>query len=67
MTTIEEIERAIEQLPAEEFARLKAWIALRENQQWDRRLDEDAAAGKLDFLFNEAEQERETLRDWPPA
>ena len=30
-------------------------------------MDEDAAAGKLDFLFDEADKERATvtLRDWP--
>jgi hypothetical protein len=31
------------------------------------QIEEDAAAGKLDFLFEEAEQARliGTLRDWP--
>jgi hypothetical protein len=30
-------------------------------------MEEDAASGKLDFLFQEAERERAagTLRDWP--
>ena len=31
------------------------------------QMDEDAAAGKLDFLFDEADRERKAakLRDWP--
>ncbi len=41
-------------------------IALR-NEVWGRQIDEDAAAGRLDFLFEEAEAERRagTLREWP--
>ena len=34
---------------------------------WDRQMDADAAAGKLDFLVKEADAavESGTLRDWP--
>jgi hypothetical protein len=69
MSTVEEIERAIENLPAPEVARLTDWLVKRRNQQWDSQLDEDAAKGKLDFLFEDGDAERKTgkLRDWPPA
>jgi hypothetical protein len=32
-------------------------------------MDQNAAAGRLDFLFEEADAERTTgqLHDWPPA
>jgi len=34
---------------------------------WDRQMDADAAAGKLDFLVKEADAAIESgrLRDWP--
>ncbi len=36
-------------------------------ERWDAEVDRDAAAGKLDFLIAEAQQDREQgrLRDWP--
>jgi hypothetical protein len=41
----------------------------REQQQtyWDEQMDRDSAAGKLDFLFKEAEIEsaQGLLREWP--
>lgn len=69
MSTVEEIERAAEQLAPADFDRLVSWINRRHHEQWTRQMDRDAAAGKLDFLFEEAETERQSgqLRDWPPA
>ena len=69
MSTVEEIERAAEQLAPADFDRLVPWINRCHHEQWTRQMDRDAAAGKLDFLFEEAETERQAgqLRDWPPA
>lgn len=69
MSTVEEIERAAEQLAPADFGRLVSWINRRHHEQWTRQMDQDAAAGKLDSLFEEAEAERQCgqLRDWPPA
>jgi len=67
MSTTEEIEAAIRKLPEDEFCSLiDRLIALRE-QAWSNRIREDAAGGKLNFLFEEAEVERKagTLREWP--
>jgi hypothetical protein len=68
MSTVLEIEQAIEQLAPSERAKPAAWLARKEAQDWDAQMDTDAAAGKLDFLFEEAETERDSakLRDWPP-
>jgi hypothetical protein len=49
-----EIERAIEQLPPEELARLRAWFAEFDAAQWDREFEQDVAAGRLDALADEA-------------
>lgn len=54
MTTIQEIERAIEQLPSDQFAKLHDWIVEKDWQRWDAQIERDSAAGKLDFLVEEA-------------
>jgi hypothetical protein len=69
MDRVEEIEAAIEGLPPEEFRRIIQWLSEREQKQWDEQMDRDSSAGKLDFLFEEAEEEstKGFLREWPPA
>jgi len=68
MGRVEEIETAIDGLPPEEYRSIVEWFRAREEERWDRQLDADSAAGKLDFLFDEAENEsaRGQLREWPP-
>ncbi len=67
MSTVQEIETAIANLPREDFWKLTDRLIALRNEAWDRQIDEDAAAGRLDFLFEEAESERKTgaLREWP--
>lgn len=67
MRSVEEIEQAIENLPPDEFRKIAQWFREREQRQWDEQLDRDSAAGKLDFIFDEAESEGKDLREWPPA
>lgn len=69
MSSVEEIEHAIERLPAHDFCRLRAWLWQRDSRAWDQELSDDSAAGRLDFLFQEAAAEGDTgkLRDWPPV
>jgi hypothetical protein len=40
-----------------------------EKALWDQEIDRDSSAGKLDFLFEEAEREwaQGLLREWPPS
>ena len=42
-------------------------VAQRDQSQWDAQMDADSAAGRLDFLFEEADEETRTggLRQWP--
>jgi len=54
MSTAAEIERAIEQLPPEELARLRAWFAEFDAARWDRQFEDDAASGRLNKLADEA-------------
>ena len=56
MSKIDEIKVAISALPAEEFARLREWLAEIDSQRFDERIERDAAAGKLDELMAKAKQ-----------
>lgn len=68
MKTVEEIEQEIQELPPSGVARLSAWLMEYDATVWDKQMEEDAVSGNLNFLFEEAENERKTgkLRDWPP-
>ena len=68
MSRVEEIERAIQELSPEEFTRVAQRVHALKQERWDHQLDQDAAAGRLDFLEREARAERENglLQDWPP-
>jgi hypothetical protein len=68
MDRVEEIEAAIEGLPPEEYRRIVQWFRVREQERWDEQMDRDSSAGKLDYLFEEAESEsaKGLLREWPP-
>ncbi len=64
MTTVKEIQTAIESLPQKEYQRLMEWIHQREEERWDEQIAQDSNAGKLDFLIHEALAEKQagTLR-----
>jgi hypothetical protein len=65
--SLAEIKSAVRELSPKELAELAAFILKQDNAVWTRQIDEDAAAGRLDFLFDEADRERAAgqLRDWP--
>ena len=54
MTTLDELENAIRALPQADFAALRDWIAEYDALLWDRQLEEDVQAGRLDALAEEA-------------
>ena len=54
MTQVDRVKADIEQLPHEDFIRLRDWIAEVDSQQWDKKIEEDSQSGKLDFLREEA-------------
>lgn len=57
MTTIQAIEQAVEQLPAQELAEFRRWFTQFDETAWDAQIEADAAAGKLDALAAEAASE----------
>ena len=66
--SVEEIEHAIRSLSANEFVQIAERFHALEQERWDAELDRDASSGKLDFLVEEAQEDRThgRLMDWPP-
>ena len=60
MTTVLEIERAIEQLPSDQFAKIHDWIVEKDWRTWDEQIERDSADGRLDFLVEEALSDTES-------
>ena len=54
MSSVVDIERAIEQLSPTELEKLRAWFAEFDAARWDLQLETDIAAGRLDALADEA-------------
>jgi hypothetical protein len=59
---VKEIESAIAQLPPTKVAELAEWFGEFHAQLWDKQLEEDVKAGRLDSLLREAEQDHESGR-----
>ena len=50
MSTLAEIEAAIEKLPPVKFRELRHWIAERDWREWDGQIERDVAVGKFGEL-----------------
>jgi hypothetical protein len=57
MSTVLEIEKAIEKLPSQELFELTHWISSRFSDAWDRQIEQDICAGRLNDLAAEALEE----------
>ena len=55
--SVKEIELAITQLPAEDMGKLMAWLEVYHAQMWDKQIEEDLEAGRLDALLAEVDKE----------
>ncbi|MCX7048879.1 MAG: hypothetical protein NTX50_25755 [Candidatus Sumerlaeota bacterium] len=56
MTKVQEIETAISALPEQDYTQLRNWFLERDWEKWDREIEEDSEAGRLDFLVKEARE-----------
>jgi NAD-dependent DNA ligase len=65
MITVEEIKKAIASLPEKECVSLREWFSEKDWEKWDKKIEKDSKAGKLDFLIEEALNEKKIgrLRD----
>ena len=53
MSTVQEIEQAIRNLGPQDLAALRQWFAAFDAELWDRQMEQDVAAGRLDWLAEE--------------
>ena len=65
MSKVETLEREVEKLSADELAAFREWFANYDSDAWDRQMEADVKAGKLDRLAAEAlaEHERGETKD----
>ena len=52
--TVEDIEKAVAKLPPDQFAQFRAWFEAFDSARFDRKIERDAKAGKLDALSDQA-------------
>ena len=58
MISVEEIKSIIEKLSKQEFVELRKWILEKDWEKWDKEIEEDSQKGVLDFLIEEAIEEK---------
>jgi hypothetical protein len=52
--SIEDIEKAVAGLPPDKYAEFRTWFEAFEADRFDRKIERDAQAGKLDRLADQA-------------
>ena len=65
MTTVAEISGAVKRLPKRELARFRKWFSEYDAAVWDRQIEADLKAGKLDALIREAQRDHRAGRTKP--
>jgi hypothetical protein len=54
MSKVETIERQVQELPTEDLAQFRHWFTEFDADAWDRQMESDVKAGKLNALAEEA-------------
>jgi len=62
MSSVDEIRTAIERLPKRELTRFRRWFVQHDAEVWDRQIEDDVAAGRLDGLARAALREHRGKR-----
>jgi len=65
VTNIQEIERAIAELPRKDFFELVRHLRERHSDEWDRQIEEDAHSGKLQALHDRLREENRGQTEVP--
>ncbi len=63
--SIEELQSAVTQLPAEELDRFSHWFEEFLSEQWDQRIESDILAGRLEAAGRRADENFESGRCTP--
>lgn len=58
LATVTDIQIAIESLPRAEYQHLWQWFSEKDWTNWDKQIEADSNAGNLDFLIEEALNEK---------
>jgi len=58
MSKVEDIQAAVESLSEDEYRRFQTWFSERGWQKWDDQIQRDSELGRLDFLIDEAVEEK---------
>lgn len=57
--SVKEIESAITRLSSQELTELMVWLGEYHGSLWDKKIEEDLEAGRLDAILAEVDQEYE--------
>lgn len=57
MSKVDDLERQVQRLTADELAAFRKWFAEFDAEAWDRQFETDAKSGQLDPLAERARQE----------
>jgi hypothetical protein len=65
MTRLEELEMAIDSLSERDYGEFRQWFLERDWAKWDRQIEADSQAGRLEFFVREAQEGKThgTLKD----
>jgi len=63
--SLKELESAVSNLPSAELAKFSEWFAEFMADQWDRQIEQDLAAGRLDGALKRADEHYESGRCKP--
>ena len=62
MTKVEGLANGVQRLNRDELATFKDWFRKYDSDEWDREIEQDILAGRLDRLANEAFAEHKAGR-----
>jgi len=57
-----ELETEVERLSEQDYGEFRRWFLERDWQAWDRQIEADSAAGRLDFLVRESRDAKHSGR-----
>ena len=58
MSKVEDIQAAVKSLSEEEYRHFRTWFSEQEWQKWADQIQRDSELGRLEFLIDEAAEEK---------
>jgi hypothetical protein len=65
MSTVAEIEKALQTLPVQDARKVAGWVQRYLDEAWDKQIDREIAAGRLDKLWEQARTDIAADRENP--